>query len=705
MASSNHPILLSPSHPNSGEHSPHQRDRSVSAARSIDIVPLPAEISISSKAPPNSADIGDNNGDKADSEDDDNSFVAPEDEEVPFHERPWYKRPSAWWILPVFGFVTCFMFMTVAAKTEIYIRLVCEAYKPEIASPLVIDNNSSSSTTEPVFIGRSTFVPFGDWGINSQYYDVKVPRPTSQCRADPEVGRRVAALATMITLTLGLFSVLTTGFWSKLSDSKGRTWVLKICVLGAVLSDINFIAVTLYSRQIPGSYNRFLWSSIVDGLAGGAVTSSAAAHAYISDCVHPTARSRMFSLYLGILYVGMAVSPALGGIAISRTGDLLTPFYAATAGHVAYFLTMFFLVPESLSKRQMVITAERRKAEAEASKERMMMTTTGNPHEHKGCSGSRARVMRVVKSTLFGFLEPLVVFAPQAVDRDRDREREEVGSGRKKDWNLTLIAGASAFVSSLVGASQFKFQYAAALFDWTSEEIGYWVTAVGVTRSVHLVVVLPLIIKIFGPKRADLRDQDIAPNDDRNDLDAHHSPSDATTSSRGTERTPLIHPSRPGVSSRFSHAHHHHHHHHNVAFDLRIAKGSLLVDMIAYFLTSLALESRTFSVATLLSSFGAGYAPAAQSLALSLMSGGGGGGSGGGGDAGKLFGAFAVINSLSSQIAGPAMYGATYILTVSWFPQGILWLSFLISFVAFLSFSFIRHPLAPPHGTYNKGVP
>ncbi|KAF8344282.1 uncharacterized protein EI90DRAFT_3115030 [Cantharellus anzutake] len=674
--------------------SPRQRDHSI--ALPFDIVSSPQEIPIYSE-PSTSADnmhllapkdrsrapsrlrniVGDGDNDE---EDDNGSSVTSEDED----ERPWYKRPSPWWILLISGFATCLTSMTVAAKTEVFILLVCEEYRPGVAP---FDNSTGPSYTSAPWQHPTSDlnVLFRNGGLHPQY-GAKVPRPTSLCRADPEVGRDVAELGTMVALVLGILSVLTTGFWSKLLDSKGRTWVLRFVALGSVLSDINFIAVTLRSRRVAGSYNRFVWSSIADGLVGGTMTRSAAAHAYVSDCTHPTARSRVFSLYLGIAVIGLSIGPAresftssvashslpfmmplpqVGGVIISRTGNLLTPFYVATAGHVVYFLVVCFLVPESLSKRQMTIITERRKAEDDLSREEITRSSRR----------IGLRVGRVARA-LGGFLEPLMVFAPV--------NREQSGSVRKRDWNLLYIAGASAFVALLVGSPQYKFQYTAALFDWTSEEIGYWVSAVEVVRFFHLVILLPLITKIFGPRNADLRAQDVASGDQNQ-----------STTSGSPEQPPHIHSSRSdspdplynsGVSSRYTT--------HNALFDLRIAKGSLMVEVITSFLTSLSFGPRMFCVATILSSFSAGFAPGYQSLALSLMP-------RGSADAGKLFGAFSVIHSLV-HIAGPAVYGATYILTNVWLPQGIFWLSFLISSAALALFSFIRLPPALPH---TRGIP
>ena len=149
----------------------------------------------------------------------DTRAVAEDDR--PLHERPWHKRPSPWWLLPVLGLTTCLTSMTFAPRTEIFIRLVCEAYIPEIAFPpasIGIDQG-----TTPIFTANVSHIPsvlvFFDNGAEFLGNQFRVPRPTAQCRANPMVGRRVAALGTAISLTLGVLSCVTTSFWSKVRRS------------------------------------------------------------------------------------------------------------------------------------------------------------------------------------------------------------------------------------------------------------------------------------------------------------------------------------------------------------------------------------------------------------------------------------------------------------------------------------------------------
>ena len=120
----------------------------------------------------------------------------------------------------------------------------------------------------------------------------------------------------------------------------------------------------------------------------------------------------------------------VGGLIISQTDDLLVPFYATMAGHIFYFIVMFFFVPELLSKWRMALTRERKKAEDEVNEE-----LAQSSHQ------MRVRLVRRIQS-LFKFMAPLVAFAPM--------DRLIHGGIIQRDWNLTYIAGSTACVSLVV---------------------------------------------------------------------------------------------------------------------------------------------------------------------------------------------------------------------------------------------------------------
>jgi hypothetical protein len=105
-----------------------------------------------------------------------------------------------------------------------------------------------------------------------------------------------------------------------------------------------------------------------------------------------------------------------GGLLVKYTEDLLSVFYFAGFGHLIFVLSIFFILPESLSEESRAKNIEERRQREEEDR------------------SSLKPIPRYKK--IFAFLSPLTIFLP--------REREVGERGRGKDWNLTLIAGAYA---------------------------------------------------------------------------------------------------------------------------------------------------------------------------------------------------------------------------------------------------------------------
>lgn len=154
------------------------------------------------------------------------------------------------------------------------------------------------------------------------------------------------------------------------------------------------------------------------GLSAG----TANIHAYIADCTDPGRRSRVFSIYLGLVYIGMAIGPAFGGLLIRQSGDLLAVFYYAFSNHFAFACMVWFVIPDSLAPAQLA------RAKAAYNK--------GKAHATRGIGGLFAH--------LVSFLTPLKLFVPITVATGDNPLK------RRKDWNLTFIAASHGLVVMLV---------------------------------------------------------------------------------------------------------------------------------------------------------------------------------------------------------------------------------------------------------------
>ncbi|KIJ16785.1 hypothetical protein PAXINDRAFT_74219 [Paxillus involutus ATCC 200175] len=562
----------------------------------------------------------------------------------------WWKRPSPYWV--VFGIPIGSMgySATFAPRVDMYTSLACRAHSPEYDQGVY-----QWSHNEPVTHAAGIPVPGGLVDNNNTIVDpsfVLLPNSTSpleytqkesdtrqRCASDPVVQAVVARLSAVLTTTMGVLSCLTTGWWGSFSDRYGRRLVIVVSMFGLLVADITYIITAFFVDVLPGGYWFLLVGFIIEGLCGSTSAGIAANHAYMADTADPSTRSRYFSLSLGLMFTGVAIGPVVGGILIRMTGNTLSVFYFATVLQSLYILLAIFVLPESLTQ-----------ARGRAARMR---------HKKVNHAGS-SRALRIFKGAT-NFLTPLVVLLPEHILAGNPLKRS------RGDWSLFLIAVSYGLVTTIIGSLSYKFQYAAATFKWTPEITSYYVSSVGAVRALFLAVLLPLTIKYLKPRPVQLPS----------------SPDEPLRGSIGlspTRRSPSPQPVSGHRSPSPSHS---------PTFDLALARISLVLDFISFLVMAIATSGAVFTFGTAIGSFGSGFSPAAQALALEIYTKRGGQGRE---EAGKLFGALSVIRALGSHIIGPALYGFVYFNTVATFPQAIMVVSVFTCFLVFVLLAFVRIP-------------
>ncbi|KAK7020467.1 MFS domain-containing protein [Favolaschia claudopus] len=536
---------------------------------------------------------------------------------------PWWRRPSPLWLLCLTPLSTICSAATLAPKIEIYNLLACSVHKPEIFRHRHF-LPSFNAPSEPSELDETTYPPSFDIALNtnSSIFSLMSDLPTKECSSDPTVIAAVAKLTATLTTSMGVLGCLTTGFWGAFSDRYGRSRILALTVFGVLVNDLTFIFVTKNFRHIPGGYWFLIVGPIFEGLLGGISAGSAASHAYISDTTRPSERSRYFSLFLGLVFVGFGIGPTLGGL-IVRYAGVLSVFYMATIVHGTFAFLALIALPESLMKDQ-------------------MQAAKASYQEIQRVLSEQQKTFAVRVQRVLAFLQPLTIFFPEMNDPDAAPLK-----GRKRDWNLTLLALSYGFTVSIMGSLGYKMQYVIATYEWTSENMGYFLTISGVTRAAFLAVILPVTIKLVKK------------------FQSHRL-------SRSELEPLLIPPRQP----------------HSASFDISLARISLFIEIIAYTAMPFATTGLAFTAFTMLAAFGSGSNPAVQSVAMELYS----KRMGANVEAGRLFGAVSVIQALGGQILGPAVYGLIFVKTAATFPQAIFVVSTASVIASFICLSLVRLP-------------
>lgn len=310
--------------------------------------------------------------------------------------------------------------MTIAPRVEVFTQLACNAV---LGHPSDY-NHTHITPLDPSFnLTAVDIAPHIYDVMEDPEIDDPLREPSKRCLKNPEVTAGAARLQTIMTVTMGTLSALTTGWWGRFGERHGRTRVLTAATIGLLLTDLTFILISLPQSPFAAHGHKLLIVvPIIEGLLGGWSTLQGTTSAYISDCTSDGSRAHIFSRFMGVFYTGFAVGPMLGAWVISHPPPLprillpepaaaahtITPvFYVAVLCSTINLILSLFVFPESLGK-------ERRKARRIAEVEASAMIV--------GSSKFKGGITAVIR----GLFLPLMVFAPKMR-----------ASGR--DWNMLLL--------------------------------------------------------------------------------------------------------------------------------------------------------------------------------------------------------------------------------------------------------------------------
>lgn len=292
-----------------------------------------------------------------------------------------------------------------------------------------------------------------------------------QCQI-PEIQSLVSYFTLYGNLIAGLLSAVTSPKLGSLSDRYGRKKLMACMILGLLVSEIITLLTATYSDILPVQW--LLLGFVFDGLAGSFTAGMVVTFAYASDCTPPARRKVVFGWLHGCLFGGIALGPFLGGYIVKASGEIVTIFYITLACHCLYILFLAFLLPESLTKQRQVAARDK--------------YDTGVVRGH-----SRTWVSHIYSrfkgSNLLG---PLSILYPTGA-----------GSSNALRRNLMLLAAVdTAMFGVAMGSMTVVIIYSEYIFHWGNFETNMFIAIVNIFRVSVLLVLLPLISRIFKSREA-----------------------------------------------------------------------------------------------------------------------------------------------------------------------------------------------------------
>ncbi|KAL5119297.1 hypothetical protein ACEQ8H_002784 [Pleosporales sp. CAS-2024a] len=362
--------------------------------------------------------------------------------EADFKGLPWWKRPSIYLLLPPFLLFTIAFGGVIIPKINLIMDLVCIEYYA---------SGSSDPISSPLDPGQQP----------------------DRCQND-NVSSRSSLFLLYGSLCSGILSAITSPKLGALSDRYGRKKFMIFNTIGALFGEVLTILAAKYPETI--HVNWILVGYCIEGITGSFIVGMAVAHSYAADCTSPQKRSVAFSYFHACLFGGIAIGPALSGYVIEarqkyvgHTEAVLLIFYIALAAHFLFIACLIFLIPESLTKA-------RQEAARQKHKEDM---------ERFGPAADWLNELRHIN-----LFKPLEILWPTGP-----------GSSPAVRWNLVLLAATDTIMFGVaMGAMGVVLVYTRRQFDWHELETGRFTTIVNSSRVIALLVVLPVLTRIFRGK-------------------------------------------------------------------------------------------------------------------------------------------------------------------------------------------------------------
>lgn len=299
-------------------------------------------------------------------------------------------------------------------------------------------------------------------------------------------------ITSVVSLLVSITGISLSGKYGELSDRLGRLFVLKLVgVIGVVHTILMLVA---FHPRTP--FNRYLVIlAMSSDITGGILTLISVGNSYISDIIPPSegTLAGYISLLMSVIYGSIGFGPLLSSYIIQLfKNSLISPFYFTTATSVAYLLAVSLFVQESRHRDAQRYSAKvllKSRLRRKSSLSSLDMTRQNLQQRNM-----------TVKQRLYVWFHMTVVEAVEPIGKLWIK-RTASGSLVPRVNTILLILIDTFFCSATSGYIPVIMLYGIKQYQWTSVELGYYVSIVGLGKSVILIT-MPFMLtsmkRVFG---------------------------------------------------------------------------------------------------------------------------------------------------------------------------------------------------------------
>ncbi|KAF9364452.1 hypothetical protein BGX34_001477 [Mortierella sp. NVP85] len=445
---------------------------------------------------------------------------------------PWYKRPSAFWLFPIYGLAAVSGGMLISTVGQFRAALLCREYQlrhaPSDSTNLSTDIASfifqAAATASSATLYGGSGMEYG--GSDNLYAFGGIVRPGPECQT-PEIQAYTAKVMALIDVLGNIAAVLTIGYYASLSDKHGRVKVMAIGLINTFLTMGYLFVMGNWWDQVGIPFMTF--AALAGGLLGGINVGQMMCLVYAADCTDPKRRRLVFSWLHAGLFWGLAIGPVIGGIIVNKTDNFLNLVYIDAGATVVALLLLVFFLPESLPHKQPAhirklyqeaLEAAGQQSQPSAASSSASAPVAVGPESNKSNPEQRA-------SWHWHMSRSLLLFKPNG-----------------RNTNLILLAAITFLqMLALKGTFSVIILYTNRAFNWTELEDGILFSLSSSVRLLTLLFLIPVLAHFYHKWARKQQDPQTK----------HGKDVDATTTTTPTD-TPAHPPTTDGRDSEIEHA-------------------------------------------------------------------------------------------------------------------------------------------------------
>ncbi|CDO92315.1 unnamed protein product [Kluyveromyces dobzhanskii CBS 2104] len=358
----------------------------------------------------------------------------------------WWSRPSLIYLCVILSAVGLTDTLTIAPYTLLSMRKICES---------IAQSND-------------------EWGADGS----PICNPS-------KVQEKLSGITSIVFLINGIAGTLLSGKLGELSDRFGRVpifiYIASIKAVGLIIMLCVFYTKNSFPRTL------FIIGQCVPSFGGSVITLIANGNSYISDITEPELRPIYISFLMSTIYGSMGLGPFLSSLLVkSSGGNNLVPIWLALGLAGTLVLVCLFIMSESRHEMAKL------KSQTKFMKRRQSIDSIRS--QSSGTSSGSNRPLTMLKYTFlqfFDFFSPVrkLWIAPTAA-----------GSLVPRYMVLLLVGIDVIFVISTAAAVPTIILAFVFMFGWGSEQLGYFVSFLGLGKAAALLFMAPLILHLLKKK-------------------------------------------------------------------------------------------------------------------------------------------------------------------------------------------------------------